>query len=233
VPLYAARWFASQHNINYYPVKNVEIAKAGFVNPALQSIQQENPGVELRFLSASRDCQDANNDSLVLLLVYRAAKFLFTGDAEAEDSFKPENKCGGAEIPYLLDHFKNDGLLDIDVYKVGHHGSHNGTTDALIKAMSPKISVISAGKPVQDLPCQFHAFQFGHPRETTVQSLEKESKRDRVIPPAKPIKVTTMDKQEIRRKRALTKAIYCTCWDGNIIVEPIQDGKEFKVLTGQ
>jgi hypothetical protein len=62
-----------------------------------------------------------NNTSLILLFKIGKMKFLFPGDAQIENweyTWHPENE----------DHAKNLKLLsDVDVYKVGHHGSTNAT----------------------------------------------------------------------------------------------------------
>lgn len=73
---------------------------------------------------------DANNDSIVLVGGCEGARFLLTGDAEEP-----------AEQQLL----KQPTNLDIDVLKVGHHGSKSGTTDAFIAAVTPKTAIISAG----------------------------------------------------------------------------------------
>jgi hypothetical protein len=56
--------------------------------------------------------------------------------------------------------------LDVDVYHAAHHGSFNGTTDEFMKLVTPKVSIISAAIPRPRSPGPFHAFQFGHPRES-------------------------------------------------------------------
>jgi len=48
-------------------------------------------------------------------------------------------------IERLVDRYRNSATLDVDVYEVGHHGSHNGTTEELLDAMTPKIAAISVG----------------------------------------------------------------------------------------
>ena len=64
-------------------------------------------------------------------------------------------------------------LVDVDVYKAGHHGSKSGTDEKSGKQLSQQISVISAGIHTQHGPGNFHAFQFGHPRENIVALLER------------------------------------------------------------
>ena len=98
---------------------------------------------------------------------YKEAPFLFDGDAETESDPVCE-----AEVPVLVDFFQGTNLVDVDVYKVGHHGSTNGTDEEFMQAISPQISVISAGIHTQHGPGKFHAFQFGHPRENIVALLQ-------------------------------------------------------------
>jgi hypothetical protein len=88
-----------------------------------------------------------------------------TGDSEVKD--RAPNNCGGL-IGYLLMRPEIAPLLDVDVYKVGHHGSYNGTHQDFLNAITPEFSVISAGKYKDKKPGGFHAFQFGHPRGNKV-----------------------------------------------------------------
>lgn len=72
---------------------------------------------------------DTNNNSLVCLLEYGRTRMLFTGDLQEE---------GEA----LLRSRVND--LQADVLTAAHHGSRNGTSEALLDAVRPRIVVISA-----------------------------------------------------------------------------------------
>lgn len=69
-----------------------------------------------------------NNASIVLQLEYGTQKYLFMGDAEKEVETK------------LL---QEDSLEDIDVLKVGHHGSETSSTKGFIDKVLPEISIIS------------------------------------------------------------------------------------------
>ena len=215
VPLWAARYYAQKNGINYSTVQDTSVTANGLINAALQSVNNRNPDVTLKFLAGSRGCKNANNDSLILLAQINGVKFLFTGDDEA---FEEENDCE-PEIPFLLKRFKNTNVLDIDVYKVGHHGSFNGTSLDFMKAMTPKISVISAGRFDQKEPGDFHAWQFGHPRESAVQTIEANTTNTR-----ERISITTMDSPGQPRPRAMKNAVYCTCWDNDVVVEVLQNG---------
>lgn len=126
-----------------------------------------------------------------------------------------------AELTHLIDKYRDNRLLDIDVLKVSHHGSHNGTTDAWMQATSPNIAVISAGVPSVASPGEFHAWFFGHPRERAVGQIERGTGDDRT--PA--AVVTTMDAvRRPRRQRRMGKAVYCTCWDGDVVINADRDG---------
>ncbi len=82
---------------------------------------------------------EPNNASIVAQLTYGEQEYLFMGDAEEE----AENK--------LL----NEGILDdIDVLKVGHHGSDTSTTENFINKVLPESSIISVQEGVKydDMP---------------------------------------------------------------------------------
>ena len=80
----------------------------------------------------AREYGDANNSSIVLLAGYGGTKFLFEGDAEEEA---------------IADMLANDsGLMDVDVLKVGHHGSHNATTQEFLNATTPPSPSSTAAK---------------------------------------------------------------------------------------
>ena len=64
-------------------------------------------------------------------IIYGESSFLFTGDAEKEI----ENKI-----------LNFDADIDIDVLKVGHHGSNSSSFESFIEATSPEIAVISCGQ---------------------------------------------------------------------------------------
>src|SRR5690606_32645532 len=76
---------------------------------------------------------EADNDaSIVVLAVYGNTAALFTGDADI-----------GAEAEVVLQY---GSLIDVDVLKIGHHGSASSTARAFLDAVSPDFAVISCGK---------------------------------------------------------------------------------------
>lgn len=89
-----------------------------------------------------------NKDSLVLLFKVYNYKFLFMADADKEVEKNIIEKYN---------------LKNIDVLKVGHHGSKTSTDESFINEITPKYSIISVGKNNK----------FGHPNIETLNTLKK------------------------------------------------------------
>ena len=89
---------------------------------------------------------DTNNNSIVLQLDYGNVDFLFTGDAgiAAEESMI------------------NAGVLsDINILKVGHHGSRSASSPAFLNIIKPEAAVYMAGI----------GNDYGHPHQETLTAL--------------------------------------------------------------
>lgn len=214
-----ARKIVMANGGQYQPVKDDDVRKTEI--SAFSALRALDPDFGLRLLSGGRDCSDENNNSLVLLVGYKDRRFIFAGDAQTQSS----DNCG-SEISLLLERYGQVGWLRADVLKVAHHGSASGTSLEWIKAVQPSISIISAGGSGKEFrgPGPSHAWQFGHPRESAVRTLRSATSGQR---PTKQVRV--MKSPRIEEKMTMTRAVYCTCWDGNIIVTI--DGKTLKVET--
>ena len=94
---------------------------------------------------------DENEDSVVLLAEYddgtRSLTALLTGDAEAE------------VVQAAVD---RGDVGDIDLLKVGHHGSAASVTDELAAALDAEVAVASAGEDNS----------YGHPTDECIEALE-------------------------------------------------------------
>lgn len=90
---------------------------------------------------------DANLASTVLVARVGQIRFLFTGDAEAE------------EEDWLL--ARDPTALQADVLKVGHHGSRTSTTPRFLGAVRPRLALVSVGAHNT----------YGHPSPEVMQSL--------------------------------------------------------------
>ena len=95
-------------------------------------------------LATDETAKTTNNDSVVLLVIYGARRFLFTGDAEAEAERQ------------LLEQPEN---LISDVVKVAHHGSKTSSIPQFIAATKARFAVISVGRQSP----------YGHPKPEIVQ----------------------------------------------------------------
>ncbi|MBA7587383.1 ComE operon protein 3 [subsurface metagenome] len=87
-----------------------------------------------------------NNNSIVLSLSYGQVDFLFTGDAEQE-----------AEASMLMERV----VPDVEVLKVGHHGSKTASSPDFLAVTSPEIAICMAGE----------GNTYGHPHEETIEAL--------------------------------------------------------------
>jgi competence protein ComEC len=108
-------------------------------------------GAKLEILFPNQDVSkwETNDASIVAKLTYGEKSFLFTGDS----TIKAEN------ILLNID----PRILDSDVLKAGHHGSHTSTSLSFAQAVSPEYTVISAGKDNS----------YGHPHKETLDTLVK------------------------------------------------------------
>ena len=81
--------------------------------------------------------ENENNDSIVFLIEYENKKALFMGDLEKE----------GEEVLMSL-----EKDLEVDILKVGHHGSITSSSEEFIERTSPKIALISVGNRFSSVP---------------------------------------------------------------------------------
>jgi beta-lactamase superfamily II metal-dependent hydrolase len=169
----------------------------------------------IRFLSAGRMCNNINNASLVMRVEYKGRSFLLLGDAEESDKEGSNVGCGGLLFRIMDPAAAFPSLLNVDVYKVAHHGARNGTIALLMTKTKPAYVVISAGDNTRNQARgNFSAWDHGHPNTDAVDKLEARTQKTRVAK-----SVTVMAKQETLPliTRSMTKAIYSTGWDGDIV----------------
>ncbi len=101
---------------------------------------------KLYFLN-NKDYGNENDNSSVIYTELNNYKFLFMGDA-------------GVEVEEDL--IEKYNLQDIDILKVGHHGSKTSSSKNFIDEINPKYSVISVGKNNR----------YGHPNDSVLNILE-------------------------------------------------------------
>jgi competence protein ComEC len=93
----------------------------------------------------SASYKDLNDYSVVIKLTFKKNTFLFMGDAEtiSEGEIKAD--------------------VNVDVLKVGHHGSDSSSSLAFLQKATPSISVISCGA----------GNSYGHPKDITLKHLSE------------------------------------------------------------
>ena len=100
---------------------------------------------KLYFLQ-TKEYDNENDNSNVIYTELNGYKFMFMGDA----SINTEKE--------ILDKYNSP---DIDVLKVGHHGSKTSSSKAFIDEINPKYAVISVGKNNR----------YGHPNKEVLDNL--------------------------------------------------------------
>jgi len=98
-----------------------------------------------KVLSAA-NLNDPNDNSIVLEYTNGNDKILLMGDA-------------GTDIERIID------AKEVDLIKIGHHGSSTSSDMNFIKKINPKYAVITVGKNNR----------YGHPNKETMQTLKKEN----------------------------------------------------------
>lgn len=119
----------------------ITLAEAG-------TIIDETDAYKLEILWPNKDANfpDTNDYSIIIKLTVGTKTFLFTGDAPTSA---------------ILD--ANPG--HIDVLKLSHHGSRTGTTEQLVRRLSPTYAVLSYALDNS----------YGHPMQSVLNALHKHS----------------------------------------------------------
>jgi len=105
---------------------NLEIS-----NSEIKFLYPDHPLMSDASVPESGKAVNSNYTSIIFELAYKNKKVLFVGDA------------GEEEEDYIVKKYGN--ALDVDVLKVGHHGSYKSSSDAFLKLVTPQVSVISVG----------------------------------------------------------------------------------------
>ncbi len=117
------------------------------VHEARRGGQIEAGGLTLIALNPLELSGSTNNNSIVLSLSYGEVDFLFTGDAEKEAE---ASMLGAGIVP------------NVEILKVGHHGSRTASSQAFLEVVQPEVAVYMARE----------GNQYGHPHEETISALQ-------------------------------------------------------------
>ena len=144
----------AQNIIKKIKVKNI-ILNNGSINSLEKNLLNQNINITNRYhlkyfnvINLNNEIYDNENDnSIVNYISFLSYKFLFMGDASktVEDNI-----------------LKKYNLKNVDVIKVGHHGSKTSTDKRFIKKIKPTYSIISVGR----------SNRYNHPHEEVLNILK-------------------------------------------------------------
>lgn len=142
----ARQKLVKQGKLTYVNGKKTGSAELEFCpNPKLR--------VEVFVPWAAHDLSHTNDRSVIVRVTYDKTSFLFVGDAEAEAERAMVDDTSEAARK----------RLDVDVLKVGHHGSDTSSTPHFVLAVSPAHAVVSSGKKQVGTNARYK-----HPRLSTM-----------------------------------------------------------------
>ncbi|MDA3729938.1 ComEC/Rec2 family competence protein [Niameybacter massiliensis] len=98
-----------------------------------------------QFYNTKSQAKDVNDRSLVMFYKNGEHEFLFTGDA-------------GKDVEKSI----LEKMVDIDVLKVGHHGSNTSTSQEFLDKIKPEVAIITCGKDNK----------YGHPHKDVSERLK-------------------------------------------------------------
>ena len=118
--------------------------------PYYSCIKELNIDKNKLYFLQTKEYDNENDNSNVIYTELNGYKFMFMGDASSTTEYEILNEYN---------------LPDIDVLKVGHHGSKTSSSEEFINEIKPKYSIISVGKNNR----------YGHPNKEVLNNL-KDSK---------------------------------------------------------
>ena len=133
---------------NTLEMKLIEVLKMKKIN--YKNITKEKlkiGNINLEFLN-NKNIENENEDSLIIYTKINDYNILLMGDA------------GISSEKDLIEEYN---LPNMDILKIGHHGSRHSTSKEFIDKVKPKFSLISAGKNNR----------YGHPHKEVIDNLKK------------------------------------------------------------
>ena len=129
---------------------------------------------KISFLWPQRESEgtsDTNDNSLVFLYEDEGFRGIFAGDISSETEkalvktyVEYNSETAGNEVRWgQMMQGAGENLLDVDFYKVNHHGSRYSSCEEWLAALSPKVATISCSRKNS----------YGHPHEEMLERLQE------------------------------------------------------------
>lgn len=217
---------ARPDEVGYRAIRTEDIPARGLSDGVIDPIHgcgRSTTDPQIRVLwgqvGAERDTfgENPNNHSVAVRVDYGASSVFIPGDLEEIGTSRLEKKYGSGT-----------DILDVDIYVAGHHGSKNATTRYMMENMSPKVALVSASPYEREE--DWTARKFGHPHEKAMGHML----HDRYgVAWSRPEPIDVMiglkgawkdERKEVFERRRISKAVYCTCWDGTVRVRANANG---------
>ena len=149
---------------------------------------------------------DKNAKSIVLLLNYRGFEAMLTGDA----TYKTENVIRSR-------YGSNPSFIDVDLLKLGHHGSNSSSRTKFLELVKPEVAVASAA----------HGSNHQHPRKKVIDRVAEFTVATTEHNIRWGVKEPMMRHAVLEDKDDYDEAVYGTSSSGTIVVT--SNGTTFKV----
>lgn len=227
---------SSRGQLKWHPISQAALSpNRRAPPPGTLACKQQAP--QFTFLWGALDARDGwpseifnngNDSSVVTRLDFGQTSFLFPGDLEddVQEDLIEENCPNGI----------GQGCpLDVDIYHVSHHGSHNGTSTDLMTAMSPRLAVISMGP--WNRRQVFTAFAHGHPRKSALDVLlgtdgVQDTRTEKTVMVARRSAAAKTPAGAQFAKTPMTRAVYATGWDDTVVIAA-RANETWRVITSQ
>lgn len=221
-------WVKQHPELKTYTVRSQDIARGGLTNKTIDPINCKGVDPVIKVLWGAvpvkpknwkrKAFKDENNHSIVTRVDFGKSSVLLTGDLAKKGIKSLLNQQGAT-------------ALHTDVFKIGHHGFSSGTTPELLEAVSPEVAVVSrvADRPLYGPDLELY--------QRTIQSSRKPVKipvweRRQGAPATQEEHLDSdgnpddwLSRKGVAEDAMLTKALYWTGLDGDVVVEMNASGK--------
>lgn len=221
-------WVKQHPEVKTYTVYSEDIPRGGLTNKTIDPLACKGVDPSIKVLWGAvqekpknwkkKAYRDKNNHSIVTRVDFGNASLLMTGDLEKKGIKSLLNLHGAA-------------ALDVDVFKIGHHGYSSGSTPELLEAVNPEVAVVSrqSERPLYGPDLELFEQAISEARKPVAIKVWERGdgppvdEADRVDEDGNPTDWVT--RKGVTEDATLDKALYWTGLDGDVVVEMHASGK--------